>query len=376
MKPIKHLLILLLAMSLLLVLPAGASAATWSLLTTTNPSSHSALLDISCTKGPECTAVGYSGVSNSTLAERWNGTSWSTQTTPVIEESELLRGVSCSSSTSCLAVGFSATGSPRAEQWNGTKWSALTFAKPTGSTSIFPTDISCISATSCIAAGSYIKAGAVFPLSEIWGGKEWAVQSPPTPTGATSTQFARVSCTTTLACTAVGHYTNSEAAIVPLAERWNGKEWTIQTTPIPVGETDTELLGVSCTSAEACTAVGGAQHGVNTQKTLVESWNGKEWTIQSSPNPKEANASVLQDVSCVSAEACATVGDFVDASPKNVTLAESWNGKEWSIQTTPDPAGSTFAALWGVSCLTSTSCLSAGFYEAAGSLQTFAEKYS
>lgn len=376
MKPIKYLLATSIAMPFLLASPVGVSAATWSLTTTTNPSTHSALLDISCTKGPECTAVGYSGLTNSTLAERWNGASWSTQSTPAVEEGELLRGVSCSSSTSCLAVGYSEAGKPRPEQWNGTTWSTLTFATPPGSLFIWPTDISCISGTSCIAVGSYLKTGGSFPLAEIWGGKEWAVQSPPVPTGATGTQFARVSCTSTLACTAVGHYANSEGVTLPLAERWNGKEWSIQTTPSPAGETDTELLGVSCTAAEACTAVGGAQHGANTQKTLVESWNGKEWTIQSSPNPKEAKASVLQDVSCTSAEACIAVGDFVDASPKNVTLAESWNGKEWSIQTTANPVGSTFAALWGVSCITSTSCFAGGFYEGAGSLLTLAEKYS
>ena len=320
--------------------------------------------------------MGYSGISNSTLAERWNGASWSTQTTPVVEKGELLRGVSCTSSTSCLAVGYSEAENARAEQWNGTTWSTLTFAKPPSSTSILPTGISCISGTSCIAVGSYLKPGGNFPLAEIWGGKEWAVQSPPVPAGATSARFTRVSCTSTLACTAVGRYANAEGVTLPLAERWNGKEWSLQTTPSPVGETYTELIGVSCTSAESCIAVGGAQHGANTQKTLVESWNGKEWTIQSSPNPKEAKASVLQDVSCTSAEACIAVGDYVDASPKNVTLAESWNGKEWSIQTTLNPTGSTFAALWSVSCVSSISCFAGGFYEGTGTLLTLAEKYS
>jgi hypothetical protein len=44
-----------------------------------------------------------------------------------------------------------------------------------------------------------------------------------------------VSCTSSTACIAVGYYKNSSEVVVPLAERWNGTEWKVQSTPNPAG---------------------------------------------------------------------------------------------------------------------------------------------
>jgi hypothetical protein len=41
------------------------------------------------------------------------------------------------------------------------------------------------------------------------------------------------------------------------AEAWYGTSWSIQTTPVPSGALSSFLSGVACTSAGACTAVGG-----------------------------------------------------------------------------------------------------------------------
>jgi hypothetical protein len=48
--------------------------------------------------------------------------------------------------------------------------------------------------------------------------------------------------------------TLTTAPVQTLAEHWDGKRWTIQPTPSLSG--NATLLGVSCTSATACTAVG------------------------------------------------------------------------------------------------------------------------
>jgi len=81
-----------------------------------------------------------------------------------------------------------------------------------------------------------------------------------------------VSCTSATACTAAGFYSNATTPVT-LAERWNGTKWSIQTTPNPVGGSNSTLDGVSCASASTCTAVGGYNNGT-TGATLAERWNG------------------------------------------------------------------------------------------------------
>ncbi|MGH2881751.1 MAG: hypothetical protein ACRDPA_03445, partial [Solirubrobacteraceae bacterium] len=68
------------------------------------------------------------------------------------------------------------------------------------------------------------------------------------------------------------------------AERWNGVKWTLQ----PVAEVKnaifTQLVGVSCTSPTACTAVG--QSSGKTWASLIERWNGSVWKVQPTPHPR------------------------------------------------------------------------------------------
>jgi hypothetical protein len=61
--------------------------------------------------------------------------------------------------------------------------------------------------------------------------------------------------------------------------------------------------------------------------TLAETWNGKTWAIEPTPDPTRAQYSGLGGVSCTSAEACTAVGDYDDSADIEVTLAEAWNRK-------------------------------------------------
>jgi hypothetical protein len=357
--------------AVVMMLPSYAYGATWTSqgIFEHGESTSNELLGVSCSASTTCTGVG--GYTNKAgeklpLALRWNGTEWSFQTpvNPAGETNTVLFGVSCVSSTECYAVGGTQSGATTQvtliELWNGTTWSVQKSPNPTGAIASVLHGISCTSATACISAGSYVSSsGITETLTESWGGKEWSIKKSPNPKGALGSELAAASCTSSTACTAAGRYANSELHIVTLAERWNGTEWTIQETPNPAGETDTVFLGVSCVSSTECYAAGGAQHGENTQITLSELWNGKEWTIQKTPNPTGSKASVLQGISCTSSTACEAVGDYVPTSGTNVTLAESWNGKEWTIQETPSLTG-TFNALFGVSCKAETKCEAVG----------------
>ncbi len=68
---------------------------------------------------------------------------------------------------------------------------------------------------------------------------------------------------------------------------------------------------MSCVSAAACTAVGSSE---NTRsgfsRTLVESWNGTNWSLTPSPNAAIAGNGLV-GVSCVRAAACTAAGTKV-----------------------------------------------------------------
>lgn len=351
----------------------SALTTNWEIQSTPNPTgaTSSRLTFGSCTGSTACTSVGHYVNSSGTkvsLAERWNGTAWSAQTPPSpagASWSELL-GVSCASSTWCTAAGVDESSGARqslAQGWNGSSWSIQTTPSPVGATSSELTAVSCTSSTACTAVGRYTTSSGSSTLALRWNGTSWAVQTTPNPTGATNSSLLGVSCTSSTACTAAGYYFNSSGVRVTLAESWNGSTWSIQSTPNRTGATGNILLGVSCTSSTACTAVGGDfPSGGGPQETLVERWNGIEWAIQTSANPSGSQASVLHGVSCVSTSACAAVGDYVNAGV-NVTLAELWNGSSWSIRTTRNPSGATFSALWSVACWSSTECVAPGYYK-------------
>jgi len=71
-----------------------------------------------------------------------------------------------------------------------------------------------------------------------------------------------------------------------------------------------------------------------------------------------------QGVSCVSSTFCMSVG-FDDTA--ETTFGEEWNGATWNEVPTVAPAGATYAALSGVSCVTTSFCEAVGEYEAAPS---------
>ena len=55
--------------------------------------------------------------------------------------------------------------------------------------------------------------------------------------------------------------------------------------------------------------------------TVAETWDGSSWTLDTSPNP--ANGSLLQGVSCGSSQDCTAVGEAPDAGGVEGTLIET-----------------------------------------------------
>jgi len=178
-------------------------------------------------------------------------------------------------------------------------------------------------------------------LTEHWNGKTWSRVPSPNSPGAVVSVLSGVSCPSATTWFAVGYATTnaSETRFSVLVERWNGKTWSMVSTPNPTGTTDQQLNSVSCPNAKTCFAVGAAG---------VERWDGTTWSIVPS-----VGVGLRSSVSCTNATSCLAVGDS----------AARWNGKTWSHVPTPTPGTSQLGEgfeMNGVSCTKATTCLAVG----------------
>ncbi len=98
--------------------------------------------------------------------------------------------------------------------------------------------------------------------------------------------------------------------------------------------------------------------------TLAESWNGSTWTVATTPNRTPRNDN-LQAVSCVNSSNCVAAGFWQSSASDGKTLIESWNGSRWSDVGSPDPGADN--QLHGVACTATTNCEAVG-YTGNGSL--------
>jgi hypothetical protein len=250
----------------------------------------------------------------------------------------------------CLAVLCSL---PAAASAAKSGWSIQSSPSPTADSRLG--GVSCASRSVCIAVG-----GSFTPrfeprraMAERWNGRAWTVHSTPSPTGGALTA---VSCVSSRACVAVGSVSPGPSVSSTFTERWNGRRWKIQPTP-----QDGILDSVSCTSARDCIAVGSYSGG---GQTLAEQWNGKMWKVQPTPNPRTGGGyksppeSYLDAVSCSSASACIAVGAYTPAYATSDPLVERWNGRRWTIKATPDATGR--GPLNAVSCASASACTAVG----------------
>lgn len=223
-----------------------------------------------------------------------------------------------------------------------------------------------LAAPSLIATAAAATAGA----AAVGANPTWKIQPSPDVTRPGG-EIHSVSCSSADACTAVGTFVSRAGLYVTLAERWNGTSWTRKAMPNPasdVSSVDSPLLqGVSCPSANFCETVGTISMGVvePSQAVIADVWNGLSWSAQSVPMPAGTTSANLDAVSCASANFCVAVGSYTDSSGR-WALAEGWNGLSWQLQSTPVPAGN-LVRFQGVSCITATSCEAVGSFNASSS---------
>ncbi|HEV2375812.1 MAG TPA: hypothetical protein VGS19_27055 [Streptosporangiaceae bacterium] len=138
---------------------------------------------VSCTSTTVCVSAGLltnGGNVSEPLAEAWNGTSWRLLHARDPRGSvggASFSGLSCATSTSCVAVGdWSATTTgglsdvTLAERWNGTAWAVQPTPNPTGAQSSSLASVYCPTARMCVAVGSSFAGTATQTLAEHYSG--------------------------------------------------------------------------------------------------------------------------------------------------------------------------------------------------------------
>ena len=155
------------------------------------------------------------------------------------------------------------------------------------------------------------------------------------------------------------------AKIHPAAEHWDGSAWTLVTTPYS-GLGENALNGVSAVSTNDVWAVGYWQPAKKTDAafhTLTEHWDGTSWSVVPSPTVNNSGSNTLTAVSAVGTNDVWAVGYYFDSKNIRNTLIEHWDGTQWSIVPGVDPGGMSDALL-GVRAITSNNVWAVGYTSA------------
>lgn len=313
-----------------------------------------------------------------TLIEHWNGTQWRLVKSPNPGTAfNNLYSVAAISANNVWAVG-SYSDDPRdihvktlIEHWNGTQWSVVTSPSP-GTAFNNLTGVVAISANNVWAVGAYDN----LTLIEHWNGTQWSTITSPSPNNdATLNGVAAVSANNIWA---VGYYFSSSISqsgsggSQTLIEQWNGTQWSVISSPnsaLP----NNELTGVAAASAKNVWAVGYDSDNTTTQ-TLIEQWNGAKWSIIPSPNPG-SSSNYLFGVAAVSASDVWAVGGDESGTSGERTLVEQWNGTKWSVVPSPN-VGTGVNRLNAVTTISASQAWAVGVSVNGAPYQTLTEQWN
>jgi hypothetical protein len=209
-----------------------------------------------------------------------------------------------------------------------------------------------------ISLGTAVGAASPVPVAGTWA----RVASPNLP--ATNNGLSSVACPSDSDCWGVGYSSNEQGtAASTLIENWNGTDWSIVPSPNVAGEPFSALHSVTCISMDDCWAVGVASTpGTLSSVALIENWNGTDWSIV--PSPRIAN-DFLGAVTCLSASNCWAVGSDATNSPTPFAqpLVEQWDGTQWSTVSAPNfvvDGHSVPTPLVGIACPSENDCWAVG----------------
>ncbi|HET9919698.1 MAG TPA: zf-HC2 domain-containing protein [Ktedonobacteraceae bacterium] len=264
--------------------------------------------------------------------------------------SNLLQGVAAFSANDAWAVGSTASSSTvpakstqtLIEHWNGKQWSVV----PSPNSSMDQNTLVSIIARSpndiwAIGTAFSSPSETPQPLVEHWNGKQWSILN----TGKLALRpnvNPQINILTGIAFIAPDNIwtvgtSDDEHRTTTLIEHWNGKQWSIIPSPNP-GVSRNELRSITAITPNDIWAAGLSAYGnsATLAQTLVEHWNGSRWSIVPTP-PIGSSDNYLNAISAISASDIWTIGvsSNDEFSAAGQPLIEHWNGSQWNIVKSP-----------------------------------------
>jgi hypothetical protein len=290
----------------------------------------------------------YAGCHGRTLNARWNGSRFVEAATAGAPMCASVNDASGTSGSDLWGVGSTNDGrDPHLRHWDGTSWVAMAGAAiavpPSGGRRHRSTGLNgvvSLSRSNVWAVGRAEYADfSTNVLVEHWNGHAWSLVPTPAPAGSVLQGVTALSGSDIWAVGSGG--SSGTADLATLIEHWDGQGWS--TVPSPNINRLNYLRGVSAVGPNDIWAVGDSVKdpfdGASTYRTLIEHWDGRRWSVVASPNIGPGNNS-LAAVAVRSASDVWAVGYDDDVSgdiPVRRTLIEHWNGIDWSIVSSPSP---------------------------------------
>ncbi len=344
------------AAALALIASPAAAATTWTVQSTPNPGGQNVsdiyFSGVSGSSTSDIWAVGTDqiGSTRSPLMAHWDGTRWRTVRVPVpANRQSWFNGIVAISSTNAWAVGESTDPNVQnqdertlIEHWDGTSWTIVPSPNPftQGNSADVLMGIDGVGPNDIWATGWAHDEpnNQVLMLFEHYNGRAWTVATSPSPPG--SIHFG--TAITTIAANdawAVGN----NALATTLAAHWNGKSWSIVPTPSLQDGTSVlnALTGVTANAGNDVWASGyeGNVNNQNFQKPYMLHWNGTAWTLVLTPN-LGGEGSRLNATVALSPTDVWAVGQTQELDGQIFTLTEQFDGTTWTAVPSPSPGSS------------------------------------
>jgi hypothetical protein len=240
-------------------------------------------------------------------------------------------------------------------------------------------EVSCVNNLRCVAVGFSQDPATLFRrnIAATFSAGTWKLSSVP-QRGTASNNLWNVSCVSATRCVAVGFYANLDAGYYKtLIATFNGSTWKLESSPNRPNQ-DNYLFGVDCADATHCVAVGRSFNQTSSKSLVLTLDGGNVWKMPGVPLRADAD-NLLADVSCATATTCKAVGYTVaDADNATKTLVLSRSGSTWSIDTSADRVTGS-SLLRDISCPSETTCVAVGASDpsdAAQDEQSLVETFS
>ena len=269
----------------------------------------------------------------------WNGNTWTITPTPNSNppSADHLKKIAAISSNDVWAVG--GPGSSNVLHWNGTSWTQVPVSIAAGRDGAAPVvaleDIASVTSNDVWLVGSRGTAGgATTTLTMHWNGAEWTqIPSPnvPNPSGGFYSQS--LNAVVALASNnvwAVGSYLIGSTPHT-LVQRWNGTQWSI--VPSPDGPSNNGVLyGISAANPNDVWAVGEFDKASLSSpgKALTLHWDGAAWSAVVPPNPSPTGVTSLKSVAARGPNDFYAVGEFQTRNGGLEPYVIHWNGSLWT----------------------------------------------